>query len=330
MRRALVLNTLLVVVAAPAALMVSASEAGAAPVRSAYDALDLNCEALTSPGGTAFLQVSTRPDGGAFTTVWRPGDDPLTDDPWLSGAGEQVTTAGSSVTAGIPLLDLENGNDHGTALVDALVTPSGQASTSTSTSRQGNVRNRTTTTTTPGEVAGSLTVPGAGVFALENCVAEISNVESFTTNPAAYVENLAAHVAVECTFEDTDGDVHLQVEGLMRGDRGSMEVSIWEDRDGSEEPVLFGDGLATLTRTTLSATADLTDTSGTPLGTATVDARVSVVDRHRARVSDGPATSTVRAEHLRLDGLLSLPDGRSFALEGCSAVREQGQQRLHP
>ena len=80
----------------------------------------------------------------------------------------------------------------------------------------------------------------------------------------------------------------------------------------------------------MSATIELTEASGTPLGTATLRAGLAVVDRQPVITRIGPDTYTNHIEQLALDGLLSLPDGRSFSLDACTALREQAQQRVHP
>ena len=311
------------------ALAAMAVPALGAPVTDVRDAVDFNCVTLSTSGGTAFLQISTRPDGGVFTTIWHPGDSPE-DEPWLTGNSQDVVFAGSTLQATVPLFDLDNGVEYGNGVVDAVVTAAGEPQTFTSRSGQGNTRSRSTTTITPGAATGTYTVAGVGTFDLSACSVELLHIESFRTNPAAYVENLAPHLEIVCEFAGATGSVFLYAEGFMPGDRGSVETSVWHVPDGSEEPNLGGGGLATLTRSTFDAAIDLYDAVGEPLGVAVVDAQFVVVDRARTVLRDGAATYTVRSEFLGLAGTLTMPDGQHFPLDTCGGAREYGQQRLRP
>ena len=195
----------------------------------------------------------------------------------------------------------------------------------------GNAHGRATITTTPAEATGSLTVPGAGVFQLEDCVTTLRHVESFMAAPAAFVDNGPTSFALECSFDAGDTAISFSVEGMNRGDRGQVEVSLWEVPEGSDDPVTAGGGLLAVTRTTLSGTIELVDPyTEAPAGEAQVQARLTVIDRDDVRLDEAPTTLRQRTETLGVDGELTMPDGRSFDLGACAASREQSQHRIHP
>jgi hypothetical protein len=314
-----------------ASLVVGAAlPAMAAPAsKSVTEAVDVACPQLeATDGSAAYLGLSTRPDGGAFATVWRPGGAP--DEPWLSGATQDVSFDGTRLRGSIPLVDVEAGTDHGVAVYDVVITPTGEPQTTRTRGGEGNVQSHLRSTITPAAASGTFTVPGVGTFELEGCAVDLVTLVSLVTDPAAYVQNLATHVEISCTFDGASGDVHLYAEGFLPGDRGAVEISIWQVADGSETVELGGSGEAALTRSSLTASVELVDVSGEPAGTAELAAALSVTGRSRTVATGAGVTNTVRSEALHLLGTLSLVDGRTFDLAGCDAVREHGQLRVAP
>lgn len=307
-----------------------AGPALAAPVRMVSHAASLMCPLLAGPGGTANLFVGYTEDGSlASSTVWRPGDTPGEDQAWLEGVSEEPVVDGSALHVTIGLFDQSAGLGV-EGVVDAVLAPDGSATTVTERRRDGNTWSRSSVTTTPATVTGTYSVPGVGVFDLSACVAELIRVEDFSTQPPAYVVG-SRYVEMSCQFDSGDEDVAVFAWELTRSGEAAGDLSLAVfPHVGGEESSYFGSGPVTISRRSISGAVALTDSSDTPVGTATVTAQLSVADVERIRSTEDGTTSSGRIETLAIDGTLTMPDGRILSLDGCTATRATGLFRTHP
>ena len=303
------------------------------PLQSVEEGASLFCS-LSSDQGTGNLSIGYSEDGYyVTTTVWRAGDTPGEDQPWLEGwlesFGTDVVLDGTALHATIPLYNFETeGEEQGVA--HAVLTASAEPTKWGFRNRVANAWREERFTKTPATATGTYTVAGLAQFALSGCVGELLRTEYFGTEPAAEVRNFG-FFEMSCRIDSGVEEIVVSAWSDSRRGRvrGELVVVVFPD-EGCEFAAYGGGGTATISRTSIRGTVALTDDSGVRFGTATVTARLSVLDVERGRSTDGGYTSSYRRDTLGVDGTLALPDGRTFDLAGCPATRLTGLSRITP
>ena len=307
----------------------SAAPAFSLPLRAVEEGASLYCP-LTSDQGTGSLGIGYSDDGYYVTsTVWRSGDTPGEDQPWLDGWDYEAVWDGTTLRATIPLSNYETGGLEQGA-VDAELAAAAEPTTWSSRIRVGNAWREERFTQTPATGSGSFIIAGIGEFELTGCMGEVMRTEYFGTKPAAEISNYK-YVDMGCRIASGDEEIVVSAwsdtRPALRG--AELTVVVFPYLEG-EASVYFGTGTAKVTRSSITGTVALTDYSDAQLGTATVRARLAVVDVERVRTTEDGYTTTYRRENLEVAGTLSMPDGRTVDLSDCSATRLTGLSQRTP
>ena len=305
---------LLLAVAAPAA--VSADPAA----RFTEHGVAIFCDAA-GPEGELHLFGVTSSEFGDFAELfaWAAPVDPEAP-PDISGTTDVVTVVetggGATFSISIPLVD-PDGMDVGEAILDAVLTPTGEVIT-LEPFRDGNRWIKTTGTIAVMEVSGTLDLPGDFPdFSLADlgCGGEIFDVDVHETQPHAFVVKNEG-VIVDCTWESDDTFAHLFAvnDSFGKFAEASLFTEGVVDLFGSTEEVnLDGTSLEVdiplfdfLTEDPASASASSTLTpSGDPVTS------IVVSQNSRERVTQ---------QLLIPDGTLSFSTGDAFVMDAENCV----------
>ena len=322
----------LLVIAVATTLLIAgipAATLAAPPSRLADTQTTLDCE-LSGTSGTTFVSVGISAEFGEFGGLahWAAGTAPFEDPPvWVSdGVDISLSPDGSHLSAVFDLFEVVPGEEPvlgdpvGTAVLDAMLSASGPVEDITERFRDGNRQIKVSGTSQPLSVSGSLELPqGISYGDLSGCVASLSTISIFETNPNTFVFG-ADQITLACFWMDEESAVDLF--GVTE-EFGSFADIFVTDASGS----YFGFAEdATLTTQAFSASFQLiSEATGEVEGSATASATLTAGDRVNFMDKFDGSKFKVVGRELLVNGTLTLetPAGeRTLSMddEACSGL----------
>jgi len=293
----------------------------------------LFCNSLSlSDGSTGFMILDVSEQFGTFTelAIWAEGSVPFEDPPTAIGGEASVTVAAdlSSITASIDLFEFDPtaeppiGEFLGVASVEAMLTPLGDPVPFEDEFKEGNRLFRQSGTRQSFLVEGMLELADGTTADLSGCEAGHLSIDTFNTNPAREPASFVfrnAGLTMTCEWETDIGLVVLFADALEFGT--FSDVLIIEEESfafGTSEDVVF-------TTSEFSATYEISDDEGSPVGTASASATITPTnDRIRLTDTFGDETFKLLGQVLAVDGTLELDVDGGLTLDmdasSCTAL----------
>ena len=314
----------------------SSAPAQAAPAtRDAYRFVLIDCLSSVSDGGSAFFNLAiSRIDTDVAVVRWAPGADPFEDEPVqhsrpTHGSAEGISWEGDVIRGVTELYD-PDGASVGPATWQLTLTPS-EPQPFEANSRSGNIRTRESGVEYPDvAVDGTLTLPDGETVAMssDDCTGYGGENTIFRNSPNA--------VITPREYSLGGCDMRTATGGLlsMRFDvGGEVEVFITEWAPGADPvndaPLLYGSAFAVHTATTLDATVPMFvpgEEGDVYVGDAFLDAALAT-GAPKTTVYHYPwGRERVQSRPLSVTGTITLPDGRTYSLTGCSGAVELTQR----
>lgn len=277
----------------------------------------LACVPVTGDGGTLFLFAAESEQSGSFAEAafWPPGADPETIDPAWIAIDSAIDFSGSSVAGTISFVEFVPsdegppfGDPVGDAVLDATLTPDGDAEPYRFQDKSGNQVFRREGTFQLFSVEGTLTMPNDTVFDLSECQAATDTFTEFSNAPASSVFR-SSSLNLGCSWETEEGFIGLFA-AVDFGDVFS-DLTIVE---GEEQTNGFPTGPVTLTTEEFAADYEILSEDGDPLGTATASATLTPAGRINETFSFENQKTHIVGDAFNVDGSLSI------TLEGTTTV----------
>lgn len=300
-------------------------------------AVSVSCEADTADGYVSMFAVISS-EFGAFGDLafWDSSAEPFMDPPTIVTASTDVTGDATGILASFDLVEFDPtqeppfGDPAGFAILDAALSPDGDAFEISDRFRNGNRWEKVTGTVQPLLADGSLTLPGADLDDLSGCFAVEVDLTYFSTNPSAYNDRFREFV-VSCGWETDDGFVSLFVMRDAFSAFGDVFIS-------SQTSDIGGFNDAVLTESLLSLAVELQDfESGAPVGSAEANATLAPTGETIRTVERfGRDRFKVVAELYSVDGTLDVTLGgttTSYPIDGehCFAADQRiAIHSVHP
>jgi hypothetical protein len=285
--------------------------------------VEFGCDQLTTSAGNVFLGafVSDVNGADAFLDFFAAPDEPYTVPPTLSRDFDQaVSLSGSSagVTGTIPLVDA-NGDAAGSATLNAAFEASGPPEAIDDSFRNGNQTFRQTGTFTPLSVSGTVTLPGAGSFALDNCSGDEQSITFFGTNPNAFTAHFESS-QVGCDLENSSGR-----QGFLFVDLSTdffIEAILFAQ--GGFDTELDAVGTAQFSGSSINQSLDTFDANGDPAGQTGLSLTIAATgERFDYTMRNATSFRRARGDAFDVSGSLAFPNGVTFDLGNCVAVDQR-------
>jgi hypothetical protein len=285
--------------------------------------VEFGCDQLTTSAGSVFLGafVSDVNGADAFLDFFAAPDEPYTVPPTLSRDFDQaVSLSGSSagIAGTIPLVDA-NGDAAGSATLNATFEASGPPEAIDDSFRNGNQTFRQTGTFTPLSVSGTVTLPGAGSFALDNCSGDEQSITFFGTNPNAFTAHFESS-QVGCDLENSSGR-----QGFLFVD---LSTDFFIDAilfaQGGFDTELEAVGTAQFSGSSINQSLDTFDANGAPAGHTGLSLTIAATgERFDYTMRNGTSFRRARGDAFDVSGSLAFPNGVTFDLGNCVAVDQR-------
>jgi hypothetical protein len=272
------------------------------------------CQPVETPLGAALVQVFLLPTArGEVAVVTGPAEEPV----FVAATDEtfSATWNGSRATGSGDLVDPVSGEPVGLAGYDLTVT-AGDEVTKRWHTRDGNQMTQNTLHTRQLSASGILTLNGYTYELTCTGLQFMSDLRA--TQPDSDVDR-STFGTISCDAVGSQGS-----RLIMAGD--GFEINLYvvnPDESLAYWGFAHDDYLRLVTRTGVTTTFNLHDgATGERIGDLEVNAPARATSPTRSFGQDGTSRWSLTTSQLDYDGVLTLPTGESFALDGCEGIYE--------